>query len=476
MFKKLNFKEFSELAKLGQNVAVYLEAPGDNLTPISAYQTLGELSKGATLLESSPNSGQQARFSFIGIDPIAHCDCKNDHDALEKLKAFHQQQHCTLSHSLSGFLGGVVGFISYDAVRTFEKLPDRHQDEVNLPDFAFTSYKSNITFDHHTNKIIITHRVKLTDNPEADFEKAINILESLAKQLQTPTNNSSSTKKTTSNPVEVDIDDETYCQMVEKAKRYIEAGDVFQVVISRRFQKKLSVTPFEVYRALRMASPAPYLFYIDRGDTVITGASPEKLIAIEDGEVSSFPIAGTRPRSEDPEQNALMEEELLNDEKETAEHVMLVDLARNDLGRTCEPGSVIVKSFKHVQNFSHVMHITSEVIGTVRKGTNPFDVLKAAFPAGTLSGAPKIRAMEIIDELESSKRGAYGGVICFVDNNSNLNSCITIRTAVIKDGIATIRAGGGIVYDSNPQAEADETRHKARSVLSAIEIAEGGLA
>ncbi len=264
-------------------------------------------------------------------------------------------------------------------------------------------------------------------------------------------------------------------QLVERAKQYIIEGDAFQIVLSRRFTQHYQATPFDIYRALRRISPAPYMFYIPTDDGVIVGASPEKLIKVRHNQVEINPIAGTRPRLQN-NQDEIIETELLNNEKEVAEHMMLVDLARNDLGRVCAPKSVQVSDLLKVKHFSHVSHITSTVKGQLRDNMDALDALAAVFPAGTLSGAPKIRAMQIIDELETSKRGLYGGAICRLDHQGNLDSCIAIRMALLQDGKATIRTGAGIVYDSDPKSEANETRQKAQSVLAAIQLAEEELA
>jgi len=271
----------------------------------------------------------------------------------------------------------------------------------------------------------------------------------------------------------IDIDDEDYGKMVEKAKEYIRKGDIFQVVLSRRFQKKLTVKPFNVYRALRFTSPSPYMFFIENESFSIAGASPEELVSVREGVIPTTPIAGTRRLGEGQSEEELVED-LMKDEKELAEHMMLVDLGRNDLGSVAKAGSVKVTELKVPKKFPNLIHITSIVEGEIREGLDSIHVLRRMFPAGTLSGAPKIRAMEIIDELESSRRGLYGGAICAIDHMGNLESCIAIRMTVMKDGVATVRAGGGIVYDSDPLEEAKETRGKAKTVLSALEFAEGG--
>lgn len=325
-----------------------------------------------------------------------------------------------------------LGFLSYDAVRLFEAIPDRHKGPNQLPEIHFNFYKDILKFDRQRQKAELT----------------------------------SSTASITT-----DLSDEEFMSLVEQAKNHIINGDIFQVVLSRKFTTPYSVSPMHIYETLKKISPAPYMFYLPTEHGVMVGASPEKLISVINKKVEINPIAGTRPRTQDKTDDQIAAD-LLGDKKEVAEHMMLVDLARNDIGASCKPGSVKIKELSKIKHFSHVSHIASTVTGELRDDKDALDALAAAFPAGTLSGAPKIRAMEIIDELETSRRGIYGGAIVQIDAEGNLDSCIAIRMAVLKNGIATVRTGAGIVYDSNPLSEANETRQKARGILEAIATAE----
>jgi len=355
----------------------------------------------------------QYSYSYSGLIDTAH----TLDELREKLK----------KHNSSA-----LGFLSYDAVRLFEEIPDRHQSNNpnQLPDMQFNFYKNIVKFDRQAQQAELT---------------------------------SSSASITT------DLSDQEFINLVEHAKSHIINGDIFQVVLSRKFTTPYTVSPKAIYNTLKKISPAPYMFYIPTDHGVIVGASPEKLISIHNNQVEINPIAGTRAKNK-PELE--IETDLLGDKKEVAEHMMLVDLARNDIGASCKPGSVKIKELLKIKHFSHVSHIASTITGELREDKDALDALAAAFPAGTLSGAPKIRAMEIIDELETSRRGIYGGAIVQIDSNGNLDSCIAIRMAVLNNGIATVRTGAGIVYDSDPQSEANETRQKARGILEAIATAE----
>lgn len=473
MFKKLTLEQFVELAKEENKIAVFQEVSGDRITPISAFEALGDEAQDAAILESGSVNGVNGRYSFICLDPIAQAV---DFVELRKQLA---QYHCHTEHPLSKLIGGAVGFVSYDAIRLFEDIPDSHPNQDQLPDVLFKFYRTNIAFDHQSRKVVISTLAEVNADAKQAYDLAFQKIEQLIAKIFTA--NSQPNKTTGLSPnkdsdgVQISMDDEYFKNIVQKAKQYIVAGDIFQVVLSRCFRKKYSGNPFDIYRALRITNPSPYMFYLEHDGTFIIGSSPEKLVSIENGIVESHPIAGTRPRGQNAVEDAQLAKDLLADEKEIAEHTMLVDLARNDIGAVCKPGSVKVKDFKMIRNFSRVMHIASVVEGTLSEDKDALDALQAAFPAGTLSGAPKIRAMEIIDELETSRRGLYGGAICHIDNQGNLDSCIAIRMAVLKDGVATVQAGAGIVYDSDPQTEAEETRHKVKAVLEAIQLAEGGL-
>lgn len=490
MFKELSYERFVNLADSHQRIAVYKEMPGDKLTPINAYLALEGVAKEITLFESSPKEKTLGRYSYLCFDPIAVIKSYGKEvtifhnkqtktlisNPIEILRAYQSKLFSKIDHPLSGFIGGMVGFMSYDAIRLIEDIPNENKDEDNIPDMLFRFYGNNITFDHQTGKVIISTVADLNaaGDLKTAYKQAIDKINKIINQLLSYNNSAHESLKKSDQEVtqvNVDIDDETYRKMVDSAKQNIVEGDIFQVVLSRNFSVNTTAKPFDIYRALRFSNPSPYMFYIEADDHVIAGASPEKLISIKDKIIESCPLAGTRPRSEESD-NAVAEE-LLENNKEVAEHMMLVDLSRNDIGAVAVPGSVKVTKLKEIEKYTRVMHISSTVQGLLRDDMDVFDAIKASFPAGTLSGAPKIRAMEIIDELENSRRGIYGGVICGIDSQGNLDSCIAIRTTLIKNGIASVRAGAGVVFDSEPQAEADETRHKAKAILEGILLAEG---
>lgn len=397
----------------------FKEIPYDQFTPITAYYALA--GKGCCILESTPGKD---RYSFVGIDPIDSISGKGDY--CTALRKFRAKFPVEVDHSLALFTGGPIGYVTYDG------------------EFFFQIYRSSVVFDHQTGRALLS-----TIGGE---EELIGLYEKLIRPMVLPQ------IELEMGEISVDKSDEEYGAMIEKAKEHLKAGDVYQIVLSRTFTAKVKGEPFQFYRALRRTSPAPFLFFFDLNDFAIAGASPEKIISVQNGSVESMPIAGTRPKGASIE-------ELLNDPKENAEHVMLVDLARNDVGRISVPGSVKVAEFKVAQQFSHVTHIISRVVGQLDDRFDALDAFQASFPAGTLTGAPKKRAMELIDEIEQSKRGLYGGGIVAMDAKGNLTSCIAIRTAILKDGEMSVRAGAGIVLDSVPETEAAETRHKANTVL-----------
>jgi anthranilate synthase component 1 len=460
-----------------EKTAIYRELPADFLTPAIAFQALYEEGKGAALLESLTQKGGE-HYSFLGLDPIAEFSSRGlkcllkEHskslelsgDPLDFLREALNKYSCSnLPYSLS-LAGGAVGFLSYDAVRLFEHLPDQKADPYHLPDLLFHFYEKIVLFDHSKKTVLFA---VLDDSPQAKekLEQLIKKAHSF-KEEKAAVNHGKTEER-------VDVDDAAFEEIVKKAKGYLQTGDVFQVVCSRTFSKKYTASPLSIYLTLRRISPSPYLFFLDAKDFQLLGSSPEKLVQLKGDEISTVPIAGTRKRGKTEAEDDTLAAELLADEKENAEHMMLVDLSRNDVGRVSEIGTVKVKSFKQVEKFSHLMHIVSEVTGKIRKDLDALDVLKALFPAGTLTGAPKIRAMEIIHELETSRRGVYGGAIVAIDGKGDLQSCIAIRMALLKDGYAHVRAGAGVVYDSDPKKEAEETRIKAKNVLDAIRKAQG---
>lgn len=429
------------------------EYPADQLTPVTAYTAVAR--KGSCLLETAIAEFGSGRQSFIGIEPLATFTGRGKVYGLQTkgaVETFEGDPYSILSSLEKRFMTPAVGFIAYDAVRVKENIPARHPDLLGLPDLFFHFYRSFIVFDHDSQTVAVAAETG---------EEIEEIVQALHREMR-------KLPFLVKNPVSItpDLSDEEYAAVVEKAKEYIVKGDIFQIVPSRTFRVKLQTEPFQIYRALRQTSPAPYLFFFDFEEYAIAGASPEKLISVINGQVESTPIAGTCKAGGSIEK-------LMADPKENAEHVMLVDLARNDIGSVCVPGSVQVSSFKQPVRFSHVTHIVSRVVGQLAPNQTSLDALKASFPAGTLSGAPKVRAMELIDELETSRRGLYGGAIVHLDGKGNLRSCIAIRTAFIKDGVVSVRAGGGVVLDSDPMKEAEETRLKASTVLDALQYAGG---
>lgn len=446
------------------------------------------------LFESGEKSDRIGRFSHIGSDPVAEIRSHGSEsriregkhvrteggDPLTHLRALHKKYRAVSSRSSVGFAGGCAGYVAYDAVRYREKIPDSHSDGGKLPDLFFRFFDTSITFDHIRESMLIVRVKEFGGDPNEVYEKGMDEINTLYGKIRDGgggigkggygvRSRSESSFRPISSP-----DDTGFREKVARAREYIKSGDVFQVVLSRSFTTPVSVSPFTIYRSVRLVSPAPYMFFIRTGDFALVGASPEKSVSLQGTVLETIPLAGTRPRGETPEEDVAMERELLGDPKEVAEHMMLVDLGRNDLGRVSTMGSVTVGDLKTVQRFSHVMHIASFVRGEIAEGFDAIDALMATFPAGTLSGAPKIRAMEIIDELETDRRGPYGGTVCFIDHAGNLESCIAIRMAVISEGKAVVRAGTGIVYDSDPEREAEETRHKAKGILEAIRLAEEG--
>ena len=443
----MNQEQFIEVAKRYSKIALFRELSADHLTPVQAFIAL----EGSCLLESDAESA--GRHSFIGADPmVTLSDPEDGFEALKKLLG-----KVYAKHPLALFTGGPVGYAAYDAIRYIESIPDRRAEEKRFPDLFFNIYRTSAIFDHRGSRMALGHIVEVGENPAEDFLRGIAELDRLEEKLLAPIR-LPVLELGDPKVVRDEVTDAAYEEMVLRAKEHILAGDVFQIVPSRTFRTSCN-DAFALYRRLRQESRAPYHFYFDLKDRQILGASPEKLISVQGRVIETMPIAGTRPLEADPA-------ELLADPKERAEHLMLVDLARNDLGAVSEIGSVAVKELLQVRKFPHVMHIVSTVRGTLREGLDSIDAFKASFPAGTLTGAPKIRAMELLDEIEPSRRGLYGGAIVAIDSVGNLDSCIAIRMGVVEKGELAVRAGAGIVYDSNPKNEAEETRMKAKSILA----------
>lgn len=483
----LSVEEVKKLSADYNIIPLSIECFADMDTPISVFKRM-QTQKDCFLLESIGQSNVTARYSFIGRNPFISFKSFGEDitvtdytgkartykgKPMEELEKLITKYQAPKLNDIPSFNGGAVGFFAYDVIRQYEKLPDVNQDDLGIPDMHFMLTDEIIAFDHKRQKLVIIVNIHTGGDIESQYNKAAGRImdiqqemADLSKLSERETRKYRSTSKPVSNMTK-----EQFCKNVEKAKEYIKNGDIFQIVPSQRFMVETSVSPFNTYRALRLINPSPYMYYLNFGDYQIVGASPEMLVRVENGVVQTGPIAGTRWRGKTVEEDLQLEQDLLNDEKEIAEHTMLVDLGRNDIGRVSEFGSVKVTRFKHVERFSHVMHLISDVEGKLRADKTCFDALASTLPAGTLSGAPKIRAMEIIDELEPTKRGVYGGAIGYISFNGNFDSCITIRTGVFKDGKAYVQAGGGIVYDSVPEYEYNESVNKASAVLKAIEEA-----
>ncbi|MFQ5603488.1 MAG: anthranilate synthase component I [bacterium] len=487
----LPFREFEELSKKGNVVPVYGRFLADLLTPVSAFLQLQTASKRAFLLESVEGGEKTARFSFLGCQPFLTLQAVETEikiqqngrvemlqgDIYEYLKQLFSKYRAVHPAELPRFIGGAVGYFGYETVKLIENLPGNTVTHSDWPDACFMLFDSVLAFDHLTHQIYIIANVFLeesSDSLQAKYEtaraKIAEIQNILVREAVIESPPKSPNSKATSNFTE-----ERFKQAVLKAKKYIEAGDIFQVVLSQKFQKEIHAAPFDIYRALRVINPSPYLYFLQMDDLCIIGSSPELLVRVEAGVIDVRPIAGTRPRGQNEAEEQRLMQDLRHDEKETAEHLMLVDLGRNDVGRVSEYGSVEVNEFMNIEKYSHVMHLVSNVRGKMLAGYSAIDVLRACFPAGTVSGAPKIRAMEIISELEPERRGVYAGALGYLDFSGNLDTCIAIRTIITCHGQAYFQAGAGIVADSAPQKEYRETIHKAAALQAAIDFAERGL-
>jgi anthranilate synthase component 1 len=449
-------------------------------TPVSAFLKLRELSPGkpAFLLESAEQGQRMGRYSFIGFRPrsVLRWSLGEPGDPYALAAAAVADCRQAPVPDLPPFAGGAVGYFGYDLVRTVEPLGDANPDALGLPDMALMLTDALVVFDHLKHTITILANADL--DAEADLELAqqaaartiAEVRECLAGPV--PSSTKSSATAASAHPrFESNMTRERFEAMVERIVEYIHAGDAFQVVPSQRWSAEVPIEAFSIYRGLRTVNPSPYMYFLDFGDFQVAGASPEPLLTVTGRHVSTRPIAGTRPRGASPEEDRRIAGELLEDEKERAEHVMLVDLGRNDLGRVCEYGSVIVDDLMEIEIYSHVMHIVSSVSGILREDVHATDALRSVLPAGTLSGAPKVRAMQIIDELEPVKRGGYGGAIGYLSYTGDLDTAIHIRTVVVKDGVAHVQAGGGTVADAKPAYEYEESVAKSSAVIRAVELA-----
>jgi len=487
-----SFAEFQRLSKQGNLIPVYDVFSADLLTPVSAYLRIAQGARHSFLLESVEGGEKIARYTFAGANPeevfrYANGACVlESHDRLvweEKdpvtfLRARIERFKPVRLPGLPPLVAGAIGYFSYDMVRLIERLPKRLRDEIGLFDAMLMFYHGLIAFDHVQHRLWIVRNV-FTEGPgtlRAKYDAAVREIQRTRKLLAEPVAEEAPKKRSKSGKagklkLSSNFAKPAYLAAVRKAKEYIRAGDIFQVVISQRFSAKTKAPPFEIYRQLRALNPSPYLFYLQMNDVAVAGSSPEMLVKVQGRDVFYRPIAGTRWRGKDEADDQRLEREMLADEKERAEHIMLVDLGRNDLGRVCEYGSVRVEKLMTVERYSHVMHLVSSLHGTLREDVDCFDALMACFPAGTVSGAPKVRAMEIIEELERTRRGIYAGGILYLDFAGNLDSCIALRTMVIKNGVAHIQAGGGIVADSTPTGEFEESVNKSKALVRALEAA-----
>jgi anthranilate synthase component I len=479
--KGLGYDEYDRLSRTGGLVPVFREIPADFLTPVSAFLALSARAERAFLLESVVGGERVARYSFLGRDPVATIEAHAGGVRVRGAEGTRRVAGDLLSTlrdalgrtaaevpGLPRFTGGAVGYLTYDAARLFERLPDRHPQD-GRPLASFSIYHSLVAFDHVRQRLVLIADAE--PGRRAAFDRAQEVLDALEEDLRTfrPAGPRAVPPAAAADPPP--LDGAGFKDAVLRAKEYIAAGDIFQVVLSRQRTVTCAADPFTVYRALRMVNPSPYMYFLKEGATTVVGASPEMLVRVEGRRVETRPLAGTRPRGGTAEEDERREKELLADEKERAEHIMLVDLGRNDLGRVCRFGTVTVPELMRIERYSHVAHIMSSVVGELTPGKDALDALVATFPAGTLSGAPKIRAMEIIDELEPARRGIYGGTLGYFDLRGNADFCIAIRTLLMEDGRATVQSGAGIVADSDPDSELAETEAKAGAMMEALKVA-----
>jgi anthranilate synthase component 1 len=480
------FDEFQKLARTATLVPVVKTVMADLLTPVSAYLSIAADEQEAFLLESVEGGERIGRYTFLGVRPYMVLESRDEQITIrrgrsierrtgklfEVLSAILQEHRPATLPDLPPFNCGAVGFVSYDAVRQLERLPDNARDDMRAPDCLLMFFDRVLAFDHVRKQIhIIAVADVRQESPKLAYERALRDIAALERKLARgvtrrkvrPLKEQYRLKETTGR--------NAFLKSILKAKEYIRAGDAFQIVLSQRMELEPGVPPFEIYRALRMINPSPYLYFLKMRNCEVLGSSPEMLVRVSGRKLEYRPIAGTRPRSGDAEEDRRLENELREDEKERAEHVMLVDLGRNDVGRVSEYGSVQVKDFMFVERYSHVMHLVSSIEGKLRPECSAIDAFAAAFPAGTLTGAPKVRAMEIIDELEPVRRGIYGGAVLYADFAGNLDSCIAIRTMWVQGRRAYVQAGAGIVADSVPENEYQECLNKAKALLRAVGMA-----
>lgn len=485
-----DFKEFSRLAREATLVPVVKSVSADLLTPVSAFLAIAEKQSHAFLLESIERGEQIGRYTFLGAAPYMRVRASKgkveierarkrelvDENIFQVVKRLLREHRAATVPGLPPFTAGAVGYFAYDVVRQLENIGDHAKDDLSVPDAELMFFDRLLAFDHLRHQIHIVAAADVSrENPRRAYDRALRDIAGLERKLAAGLSPALWRKPAKAKTGKLKIHARTrrdvYLQNVERCKEFIAAGDIFQVVFSQRFDFTPEVAPFDLYRALRQVNPSPYLYFLKMEDTHILGSSPELLVRVTGRKLEYRPIAGTRPRGRDAAEDARLEQQVRNDEKERAEHVMLVDLGRNDLGRVSEYGSVKVKELMYVERYSHVMHLVSALEGILRKDLDALDAFAACFPAGTLTGAPKVRAMQIIEELEPTRRGIYGGSVLYADFAGNLDSCIGIRTMLMQGKKAYLQAGGGIVADSDPAAEFQESMNKAGALLRAVEMA-----
>lgn len=486
-------REFRLLAKKGSLIPVYKEISADIDTPVSSFLKIDDGKSYSFLLESVEGGEKIARYSFLGSNPSLIFKSKGRRieviekgkgkkfttkkDPLFEIKQLMSQYKFVPIRGLPRFCGGLVGYIGYDMVRFFENIPDKNPDTLKLPDSIFMLTDTILIFDHvdHKIKVVSNAHIDKKQNTDRIYDNAVRKIDNIVERLKMPSRRiqgSGDSGRAGKLRINSNVSQKEFEAMVSRAKKYIRNGDIIQTVLSQRFEIDLGNTrPFDIYRRLRSINPSPYMYYLNFGGLKVAGSSPEIMVRCEDGTVEVRPIAGTRRRGKDAKEDARLQKELLKDPKERAEHIMLVDLGRNDIGRVCDYHTVKTDELMVIEKYSHVMHIVSNVVGSLKKGRDIYDVIRATFPAGTVTGAPKVRAMEIIDELENTRRGPYAGCIGYFSFSGNLDTCITIRTLVIKGNRAYLQAGAGIVADSVPQKEFRETQNKARALIKAVELA-----
>jgi anthranilate synthase component 1 len=497
---KPSLEEVRELATHGNLIAVHRELPADLETPVSVYLKLRARPNGPSFLLESVEKGEiVGRYSFIGVHAPMSVVSYGDRtilgaaggaileekqgDPLDVVKDALKGRQAVPVRGLPSFTGGAVGYFAYDLVRFMERLPDTAERRLDIPDMALLFADNLVVFDHVRHRLIVIANMRVENDLRAAYADAVARIEQLVADLRRPLVPPATPTIQNSAKWESNFTQEEFEEKVRKAKEYIAAGDIFQVVISQRLSRQTDADPFTIYRALRMVNPSPYMFFLDfagiagiDGPPVrLIGSSPEMHVRLENGTAFLHPIAGTRWRGQTPEEDDALADDLLNDPKERAEHVMLVDLGRNDLGRVCDYGTVTVPTMMSIERYSHVMHIVSDVRGKPKPGHDGFSLLRATFPAGTVSGAPKVRAMEIIEELEGLRRAAYAGAVGYIGYDGTMDTCITLRTITMRGDVCYLQAGGGIVADSDPTYEFNESLHKARALAVAVEHAERGL-